>query len=118
MSNCAICGRSDPKVLEVELNDCLNQDEVVLYCVSCIASMYTCRTCEHRDTCSFTSDPLPVPQTMRKEIRQGPMVIVQEVPNPERIRQTCQAKCNCYNEEKGCMKQSGLCRNWKQRGGR
>jgi hypothetical protein len=50
-----------------------------------------------------------------KEIRQGNMIAQQQVQNPERIRQTCQKGCKCWDEEFGCLKSNGCCGNWKGR---
>ena len=41
--------------------------------------------------------------------QKGPMQTVTEVMNPERIRETCEKNCHCFDTEFGCGKQLGFC---------
>lgn len=84
-----------------------------IHCLDCQMKTNTCATCSKENTCSFQTDPSPIPQLITKQIRQGNMITVTQVPNPERIAITCQKNCSCYDPENGCNKQLGLCNNWK-----
>lgn len=90
-------------------------DAYHVVCEKCSSQRGTCVTCVEADKCAFETDPSSLPKFVMKEIRQGNMIAQQQIPNPERIRQTCQNGCNCWNEEFKCLKQNGCCGNWKGR---
>ena len=84
-------------------------------CNDCKRQRGTCKSCIELDTCDFETNPSSLPKYVMKEIRQGNMIAQQQIPNPERIRQTCQNGCKCWDEELGCLKQNGCCGSWKGR---
>ncbi len=42
------------------------------------------------------------------------MTMQSVVMNPERIRETCQKNCKCWNDEMGCLRQNGTCGQYKE----
>lgn len=85
-----------------------------IYCDNCASEIGNCSTCINSQECSFNNDTsCPLPQMVMKTIRQGNAVIQSQVPNPERIRETCQKVCPCYSSEFGCLKQNNCCSDWK-----
>lgn len=82
-----------------------------LLCPNCFSSLGTCRTCASQPTCSFETDPNPLPKLVQKRIQQDNMVQVITVPNPERISALC-TSCPCYNPEGYCNKECNTCASW------
>lgn len=107
---CAVCGNIllSPKTtfLDVSFNP------PVAYCANCQKIMGTCRSCIHGGDCLFQTDPSDLPQFIQKQIRQGNMITVTEIPNPERVDKTCKKGCPCFDPEYGCLKQNNTCNKW------
>lgn len=82
-------------------------------CDDCQRVSGTCATCKHGKNCAFATDPSPIPKTIQKQFRQGNMITVTQVMNPERIDKTCKNGCPCFDPEFGCFKQNNCCGNHK-----
>ena len=91
------------------------EENYLIICSQCSSQRGTCATCVEANKCDFETNPSSLPKIIMKEIRQGNMIAQQQIRNPERIRQTCQNGCSCWNEEFGCLKSNGCCGNWKGR---
>lgn len=77
-----------------------------MLCQSCSDGLYSCGFCRNVNTCEFETNPSPLPKQVQQHIRQGNMVSIMTVKNPERIEITCKNGCSCYSEEFGCMRQN------------
>lgn len=93
----------------------LCEDEVLItLCPNCASHTSECGTCLIARQCRFRTDPVNIPHTIQKQIRQGSMVAVTEIKNPERIEKTCKEGCTCWSEENGCLRESiGSCQEWR-----
>lgn len=85
-------------------------DKWHLLCDECAEQLGTCAFCKNAVSCAFEDDPSPIPKLVQKQFRQGNMTTVTTVMNPERIRQTCEKGCHCFNPEFGCMRQFHYCK--------
>lgn len=106
---CDICGSMMIKTAAIVDYD----EQMHLICGNCAENFHSCRTCYCR-SCAFGSDPSPIPKMVQKQFRQGNMITVTEVLNPERIRVTCQNPknpCPCFDNENGCLRQNTYCGN-------
>lgn len=103
---CETCGRPTEQQFL-----CPDGDMWHILCPNCASQLNTCAFCKKVNTCSFETDPSPLPKMIQKEFRQGPMITVTEIMNPERQKITCQNGCLCYSEEWGCMRQFHWCKN-------
>ena len=101
---CETCGR--PTELQVL---CPDGDKWHILCPSCASQLNSCAFCKKVNTCTFETDPSPLPKMIQKQIRQGPMISVTTEMNPERIRQTCEKGCDCFDANFGCMRQFHYC---------
>ena len=104
---CAVCGQIIPKK-----NYCLTHFKDGTWkptCDNCLKLSGTCGGCSKSTTCDFETNPSPIPKTVRRVFQKGPMQTVAEVINPERIRETCEKNCRCFDPEFGCGKQNGFC---------
>ena len=108
---CSLCGR--PFIGSAILNYDTHTQSVYVVCPQCDKHLYTCATCKQGRYCDFETNPVSLPKMIQKEIRQGNMVAVTTVKNPERIRETCQKNCKCFSAEFGCMKTNNECGNWE-----
>lgn len=108
IKTCEACGRSflTPGTIEIVEN------QIHLYCDDCTPHLHNCPTCAQSKYCAFEKDPSPTPKTITQTTQRGNAIIQQQVPNPERIREICQAKCSCYSEEFGCLRQFNSCGSW------
>ena len=109
-TKCEICGRFivGHSYLE-EIDGVWRQ-----YCGSCLKKLGTCALCERATICDFEQNPSPIPKTIQKQIQRGPMTAVTNIPNPERIRETCEKNCECYDAENDCLKQNiQMCAKFK-----
>lgn len=111
LNTCQICGR--PYLGKAVINYDTHSSATYVVCPSCDANMYTCGTCKMVTVCDFETNPVPLEKYVQQEIRQGNMVAVTTVKNPERIRETCQKNCKCFSQEFGCMKTNNECGNWE-----
>ena len=84
-------------------------DIVHLLCVQCASERSTCSFCSHNNGCSFENDPSPLPKVVMQTMQQGSMYMQTQVRNPERIRETCQKNCECFDTENGCLRQNNYC---------
>lgn len=79
------------------------------FCGECIKHLNTCTFCKKVNICDFETNPSSLPKMIQQQIRQGNMVSVTTIKNPERIRQTCEKGCDCFNAEFGCMREFHYC---------
>ena len=85
-----------------------------LYCDKCGHNLGTCQTCVSAQTCTFETDPSPVPKVIQQTVMKGNMRASMPVKNPSRIDITCKKGCACWNEEFGCLREvSGSCTAWQ-----
>ena len=84
-----------------------------ILCPNCASQLNSCGFCKNGGKCDFETNPSSLPKFVQKQIRQGNMIAVTDIPNPERIRQTCQKGCPCFDPEFGCLKQNNTCGKWR-----
>ena len=87
----------------------VDNDTIHLWCMNCSQERNTCSFCVHNNICSFENDPSPLPKVVMKTMNQGNMYVQTQVRNPERIRETCQKNCECFDAENGCLRQNNYC---------
>lgn len=109
---CEICNQQMAKPgIMVE-----TEQDFMMLCSNCSQKVGFCYTCECEHLCPFEQDPSTIPKMIQKQVRQGNMQMITQVPNPERIKITCETDCKCYDKEIGCLKKkSQCCWNWKFR---
>lgn len=110
---CDCCGRNfwEPPHITMTLldNNVISSIDAVV-CPQCSKQLSKCATCAQANICSFETDPSSLPKYVPQQIRQGNMISVTQVMNPERIRVTCEKSCPCFSTDFGCYKQSrGTC---------
>lgn len=103
---CETCGR--PTELQIL---CPDGDKWHILCPNCASQLNSCAFCKKANVCTFETDPSPLPKMIQKQIRQGPMIQIATIKNPEREKITCQNGCFCYSEEFGCMREFNWCKN-------
>jgi hypothetical protein len=103
---CDVCGA-------ITLDPILNLDDNKYWCSQCQTQKYHCVTCNRGKECVFQTDPSPIPKIINKEIRQGNMIAVTQIPNPERVEKTCKINCACFDAKLGCLKQNNYCEKWR-----
>ena len=112
MKTCETCGFRDLKnsVCQVFGHAINPKDDGTFgfYCKECVAAFSTCETCKHATECDFETNPSSLPKVVQKQIRQGNMMTVTQIKNPDRIEITCKNGCLCYDTENGCRKQFNL----------
>jgi hypothetical protein len=101
---CETCGRPTEQQFL-----CPDGDSWHILCGDCASQLNTCSFCKKVNVCTFETDPSPLPKMVQKQIRQGPMITVTAEMNPERIRQTCEKGCDCFDANFGCMRQFHYC---------
>ena len=106
---CDICKGITPNYAFTKTKD----DSWIKICPACAQKSGTCGLCSHGGTCDFETNASTVPKVIQKQIRQGNQIMVTTVPNPERIRVTCQENCECFSEEFGCLRENGTCGKYK-----
>lgn len=95
LHTCSICGQ--PIIGQIVLEEDKNEKWHEM-CMSC-ASAECCKTCIHQ-YCAFRQDSnCPEPLAVMQQIRQGNMVVQQQVINPKRVEATCRQGCPCFNED-------------------
>lgn len=109
---CALCGNQAYKLPVVLMN---GEKPPLLICERCNSLSGTCVRCASARTCPFETDPSPIPKTIQKQFRNGPMISVTEVKNPARIDITCKTSCPCFSEDFGCMKEYNTCGKYEVR---
>lgn len=91
----------------------LNEGQKIFsVCPSCKDKFSTCGTCQCKQDCAFAADK-SMPDMVQKQIRQGNMVSVMTVMNPQKIEKHCKTGCVCFSEDFGCLKENGTCGNYK-----
>ena len=110
IQKCKICGKA---ALKMPLNE-IKEHNWEPICDECRNKFSTCAACTQIGYCAFQQDPSPIPPTIMQTIRQGPVVMQKEVPNPERIKITCML-CKCWNKELNqCNRNDRLCLNYDE----
>lgn len=84
----------------------------VTVCDNCRLALGTCKTCDKGRSCAFEQHPSPN-KYITQTVRQGNMIVQQQVRNPEICRETCTESCGCFSVEKGCLRQNNCCDNYK-----
>ena len=80
-----------------------------LLCGNCQAQLNTCAFCRSSEKCEFETNPLELPKMVQKQIRQGSQIMITTIKNPDRVAETCQVLCDCFNPDFGCMRQFHYC---------
>lgn len=111
---CEICGNPIQEPAErvvVEIID----GKLHTICGTCMEHhLKTCKVCDNRNRCDFETNPSTLPKTIQKSVQNGPMHMVTQVRNPERIKITCEKGCGCWNKEGYCNRDYQCCGNYKQ----
>lgn len=80
-----------------------------ILCPSCYSKKNTCLSCSNAESCAFEEDTsCDLPKTIIHTRRQGPMVIQEQVRNPERATKLC-SSCPCYIEGECARSREGVC---------
>ena len=108
---CDICGILLPnRATIIDLTD----KEPIYICPSCNRLMSTCAVCEAAQDCDFETNPIDLPKTVIKQVRQGNMIMSSEIKNPDRIEKTCFLNCPCFSQENGCLREfNSQCEKFK-----
>lgn len=107
---CDVCGR----VIIGHSTILYGKDESIkLLCDNCYTAVGTCALCENARYCAFEQDPSQIPMMIQKQVRQGNTTTVFPVKNPERVKETCEKKCNCYSKDLQCLREFNHCGNIK-----
>lgn len=110
---CNICGNPIPKAEDAVI-EVRNGKGIRIICPTCIHLMGTCARCVEGPNCVFETSPLNIPKVVSQQIKQGQMIMVQQVKNPARIKETCMKGCCCWDGN-DCLKQEGSsCKNYKE----
>jgi hypothetical protein len=104
---CKICGRPILSGATYDMNT------LETFCAECSSKYGTCALCAKAQYCAFQEDPNPLPKQVLKTFQKGPMVVQQQIPNPDRIAATCAQSCSCYSQELGCLRQYGNCNKFE-----
>lgn len=112
---CSICGSPIIGTVYFEHDDNMNWYKECMNCVQATP----CQTCIHQ-YCAFQEDThCPEPHTVMRQMRQGNMIVQQQVINPKRVEATCRQGCPCFNEDgldnsTFCSRQNGCgCNKYK-----
>lgn len=100
---CDICGRF---IADNSIIDVVNKT-IHIICQNCYSKFGTCTLCDSNGYCDFQENPIQISPIAQKKIQQGPMVMMTQVMNPERIKATCEKNCGCFDPEIGCLRQNG-----------
>ena len=104
---CELCGGQIPKAQSIIFVEKGKPNRLI--CERCSKLHGTCHLCKNSAFCSFENDPSPLPKIVQKQVRQGNMIAMTQVQNPERIEITCKKGCPCYDPELECLRQFGTC---------
>lgn len=102
---CDLCGQVDPKCILTQATD----ESWKRLCEKCSSRSGTCGGCKKSQGCDFETNPSPLPKAVQKRIQQGNQIIMATVKNKDRIRETCQKNCDCWDENFGCLRENGTC---------
>lgn len=95
LHTCDICGKSmiEKSILERDENGIWHE-----ICPQC-ANAPLCRNCI-QSYCAFQQDiNCKEPLMVMRQMRQGNMIVQQQVMNPKRVEATCRQGCPCFNED-------------------
>ena len=95
LHTCGICGNPmiEKSILERDENGVWHE-----MCTKC-ANAPRCHNCAH-SYCAFQEDThCPEPPMVMRQMRQGNMIVQQQVMNPKRVEATCRKGCPCFNED-------------------
>lgn len=109
---CDMCGKQFP--LEELFID--NDGPVLrMFCKQCNNMYYTCYNCGHSTKCAFETSSSTLPKQVQKQMKTPQGYIVTTIRNPERVRETCEKGCECFDKENGCLRQTNYCKNFKSK---
>ena len=111
MLKCDLCGQPLPNK---HATFTPKGDDYIITCPNHTQLFDTCNLCRQVQTCDFETNPSKIPKVVQKQIKQGPMTQIVQIKNPDRITETCQKGCKCYNAEYGCGKEYGICGNYDE----
>ena len=103
---CGRCGKEIPKGSGVIPHD----HPTEIFCNECGTVLYKCPMCVHSTGCLINKYNGPLPKMVVKTIQQGPMVLQQQIINPDLINECC-PQCVCGSAE-NCQI-IGTCNNYK-----
>ena len=89
--------------------DITNGEDYHILCSSCANQRSSCSFCAKNIDCAFENDPSPTPKVIVKTMQQGNSYIQTQVMNPDRVRETCEKKCFCFDAKNGCLRQNNWC---------
>lgn len=102
---CEICRK--PMLPQGTITECDKNGEFHHFCGQCNVFLLSCKSCGNNSICLFETDPNPMPKVVMKVVQQGNMRMQAQVKNEEREKLLC-VKCDCWNEEYGCMKEFNI----------
>jgi hypothetical protein len=107
---CDLCGAEVlPKSIIVDMG---LDHKGHLICPTCSKNYYSCKNCGQSLTCDFETSSIGLPKQVQQQIKTEQGYIVTTIMNPERIRQTCEKGCKCFDKEFGCLRQNNYCNNF------
>lgn len=109
---CAACGQSRLIDYTLVYLECPSEKPPIILCQSCYSRINTCAFCKSSNYCDFEQNPIQIPPIVMKTIRQGPMTMQTQIRNPDRVAETCEKGCKCWDwEEKRCLRENNWCSN-------
>lgn len=96
MESCDICQANVNRTDGIIIYD---EDKVEIFCATCYTHLNTCKTCGDSRSCDFITNPIPIPQQVMKTFKRGNSVIQTMIQNPDRIAETCEKNCKCWDHE-------------------
>lgn len=109
---CEICGQRIIQNIMYVIIDTDDQGNLHAICENCCSKMNTCGTCNNRNCCDFETNPSSIPKVVQKRVQNGPMTMMTQVRNPDRIEITCKQNCGCWSDEFGCQKENNYCQKY------
>lgn len=111
VEKCDLCGAEIlPRAIIVDMG---LDHKTHIICSTCSQNYYSCSHCGQSLTCSFESSSIDLPKQVQQQIKTAQGYIVTNIKNPERVRQTCEKGCKCFDKEFGCLRQSNYCDNFE-----
>lgn len=93
-----VCERCGRPLVQTFID--VSEDTPYFLCAACAKARSTCQGCVNSDQCFFMEDTtVQLPQMVFETRQEGPMTVQMQVPNPERIKLTCEQKCICWDKE-------------------
>jgi hypothetical protein len=106
LEHCDLCGAEIfPKGMIISYVN----GKVHTICQNCNNLWNTCQTCGQRHICSFETSPIDLPKQIQQQYQTAQGYVVTTIRNPERIRETCEKGCSCFDKEFGCSRESNYC---------